>query len=238
VRGERESEERACSPPPPLNSLSSAQVLAYAWDVTSRGRDAKDKLIRAVDEQENNHNEVVYVKQRSPRPLADRDSVTRMVWKAQGAGFVFATAPTTIAPRPLYEGTARVEYLSAMKIIKINDDETRLEYLVRPDGGGNIPAFICNFMMVKFVAFPMRIQEYFQKVRPLSNWDAKDGRAVGEALLIKVDAESKKVRPSHLSWEAARMRFLFAHYEGLKEAGERWEWLETMLARVAKNKLR
>jgi hypothetical protein len=191
-----------------------------------------------VDERMNDHNMVLYRKKRSPRPLDNRDFVTRFIWKAKGTGFVWAASPASIGSRPLYKDVVRAEYHGAMKIIKINDSETRLEYVCRPDAGGSIPAFIANATISRFVSFPTRIQEYFEKLRPLSNLDEKDGRAIGEALLIKVDAESKKVRAADVSWEDARMRMLFAQYRGLKEAGERYEWLEGMLARVLKNRLR
>ncbi|GMI29328.1 hypothetical protein TeGR_g216, partial [Tetraparma gracilis] len=217
---------------------SAVQVLAFAWDVMSRNEAKEDDLERVIDERPSNHNFVGYSKKRLPRPLNNRDFVSRFIWKAQGTGHVLVQSPTSTVARPLLKDTVRAKYLGAMRIVKINDSETRLEYVCRPDAGGSVPAFIANSLMTRFVSYPTEIQEYFQKVRPLSNWDAKDGRAVGEVLLTKLDAESKKVRPTHLSWEEARMRFLFAHYEGLREAGERWEWLETMLARVVKNKLR
>jgi hypothetical protein len=192
-----------------------------------------------VDERPSNHHFVGYVKKRSPRPLSNREFVTRAVWKAQGTGLVWAVfAPTSIVTRPPQEDVVRAEFFSTWKIIKINDGETRLEYVCRPDFGGRVPAFIMNSMMARFVSYPTEIQTYFETLRPLCSWDEKDGRAVGEALLIKVDAESKRVRPMHLSRQEARMRALFPQYRGLKEAGERYEWFEGMLARVLKNKLR
>jgi hypothetical protein len=197
----------------------------------------KDTLETAIDERPSDHNMVWYSRKRFPRPLDNRDLVSRCIWKDQGAGFVFVVAPAPVGTRPPRKDTVRAKYLSAMKIIKINDGETRLEYVCRPDGGGNIPAFVANSFMTRNVSFPMQIQEYFEKLRPLSEWDEKDGRAVGEALLIKVDAENKKVRAADVSWEAARMRALFAQYRGLKEAGERYEWLPGMLARVLRNRL-
>ena len=196
-----------------------------------------DTLEETVDERSNNHNMIFYTKKRSPRPLDNRDFVTRFIWKAQGTGFVLASAPTSIDSRHLLKDVVRAEYLSAMKIVKINDGETRLEYVCRPDAGGSVPAFIFNRYMARFVSYPTEIQEYFQNLRPLSNWDAKDGRAVGEALLIKTEDEDASVRAADVSWEAARMRVRFTQIRGLREAGERYEWLEGMLARVVKNKL-
>ncbi|GMI24960.1 hypothetical protein TeGR_g7976 [Tetraparma gracilis] len=217
---------------------STVQVLAFVWDVMSRDTAREDNLERAIDERPSNHNFVGYAKKRSLRPLDNRDFVSRFIWKAEGTDFVLIQSPTSIVARPLLKDVVRAEYLSAMKIIKINDGETRLEYVCRPDAGGSVPTFIFNRYMTRFVSYPTEIQEYFQNLRPLSRWDAKDGRAVGEALLIKVDAESKKVRPTHMAREEARMRALFAQYRGLKEAGERYEWLEKMLARVVMDRIR
>ena len=140
-----------------------------------------------------------YLKKRAPRPLDNRDFVTRFVWKAQGTGFVLATSPTSTVSRPLYKDVVRAEYLSAMKIIKINDFETRLEYVCRPDAGGSIPAFIANRYMARFVSYPTEIQEYFRNLRPLSSYDEKDGRAVGEALLIKTKEEDASAREADVS---------------------------------------
>jgi hypothetical protein len=216
---------------------STAHVIAFLWDVLGRSGEGEDKITRAVDERKNDHNMVFYLRVRSPRPLHDRDFVTRFIWKAQGSGFVLATSPTSVVGRPLLKDVVRAEYLSTVKITKINDGESRLEYIVRPDAGGSIPAFVANRWMALFVSVPVRIQEKFQVLRPLSIWDAKDGRAVGEALLIKTEEEDASVRAADVPWEAARMRVRFAQIRGLREAGERYEWLEGMLARVVKNKL-
>jgi hypothetical protein len=197
-----------------------------------------DDLERAIDERPSDHNYVAYVRKRVPRPLNDRDFLGRLVWKAQSDGFVVISTPTSTVARPHLKGVVRAEMHMCYMLTIINDSETRVDFVVRPDFGGRVPATIVNRYMAQFVSYPTEIQEYYQKVRPISTWDEKDGRAVGEALLIKVDAESKKARPSHLSWEEARMRALFAHYRGLKEAGERYKWFEGMLARVLKNRIR
>jgi hypothetical protein len=181
---------------------------------------------------------VCYVNTLAPRPLQNRDYVGRLVWKARGTGFVCISVPTSTVARPPRQDTVRATFLSAMKIIRINDTETRLEYVCRPDAGGSVPAFIVRRYMARFVSRPSGIQEYFEKMRPFATWDEKDGRAVGEALLIKTEEESKKVRAADVSWEEARMRALFMEYRGLKEAGERYEWLPGMLARVVRNKIR
>jgi hypothetical protein len=128
--------------------------------------------------------------------------------------------------------------LFCLKIVKISEGETRIDFIFQTDAGGSVPTFVANYYASRFLSYPSKIQEKFEKQRHLSDWDEKDGRAVGEALLIKVDAESKKVRPTHMAREEARMRALFAQYRGLKEAGERYEWLEKMLARVVMNRIR
>jgi hypothetical protein len=150
---------------------------------------------------------------------------------------LFVVAPASVVTRHLLKDAVRAEFRNAMKIIRINDSETRLEYVVRPDAGGSVPAFVANSMMARFVSYPTDIQVYFQNLRRLSVFDEKDGRAVGEALLIKAKEEDTGVRAADVSWEAARMRVRFTQIRGLREAGERYEWLEGMLARVVKNKL-
>ncbi|GMI29285.1 hypothetical protein TeGR_g9733 [Tetraparma gracilis] len=217
---------------------SPVQVVAFIWDIVmSRNGMREDTLENAVDVKPTDHNMVWYIKKRSPHPLDNRDFVSRCIWKAQGTGFLFVVAPASVVTRPPIKDAVRAELRNAMKIIKINDSETRLEYVCRPNAGGSVPAFIANRYMTRFVSFPTEIQEYFQNLRPLSIWDAKDGRAVGEALLIKTEEESKKVRAADVSREEARMRVRFTQIRGLREAGERYEWLEGMLARVVKNNL-
>jgi hypothetical protein len=180
----------------------------------------------------------VYTRKSVKRPLADRDFLATVIWKAEGDGFVLVSQDTSSPKHPISKGVVRGNYPSAMRISPVNTSETRLEYAIHPDPGGSVPATVFNYFMWRNLVRVTEIQEYFEKRRPLTAWDEKDGRAVGEALLIKTDAESQKVRPSHLSWEEARMRALFVQYRGLKEAGERYEWLEGMLARVLKNRLR
>ena len=66
-------------------------------------------------------------------------------------------------------------------------------------------------------------------------WDKADGRAIGEALVIRTKEEK-----AHGSWEAkeeARVRVLVEGNSGLREMEEQHPWFGQMLAGVVQNKL-
>jgi len=99
---------------------------------------------------------------------------------------------------------------------------------MHPDFGGSGGfAYLINFYLAKNLGKVTDIQEYFQSLRGLDDFDAEDGRAMGEALCIKA-GESK----------VARVGKFFRRYKGLREMGEKHVWFECMITRVVENKLR
>ena len=65
-------------------------------------------------------------------------------------------------------------------------------------------------------------------------------KAGGEALgsVLAVISEKEARREEGESWAVVRMEQRFEEYKGLKEAGERWTFFESMMVRVVENKLR
>jgi hypothetical protein len=81
-----------------------------------------------------------------------------------------------------------------------------------------------------------RIHEHFMALRGLDEWDAEDGEAVGDVLVTKMDAEKHHEKVE--TRVEARVRATMEKQKGLKELGEKHEWIEVLLAKVVANKLR
>jgi len=80
------------------------------------------------------------------------------------------------------------------------------------------------------------IQEYFQELRGLEEWDADDARAVGEVMCIKTKAEKHHERGENK--QSARIWELFKKHLSLSDIGRRYEFFEGMMARVVRNTLK
>jgi len=211
------------------------EVLAFNWDTMMRSARREDDLEKSVDEERNGHNQLVYVKKRTPKIIADRDFLGRVVWKKKGEGFVFATNPEESSARPRLDGVVRGIYPSAMRINRKNDKETTLEYFIHPDAGGRLPSWLANSWIGSSLSFVTEIQEYFQALRRLEEWDEEDGRCVGEAMCMQTLSE--KYPENGESKQRARMRALFKQYKGLEEIAEKYEFFQPMMTRVVENKL-
>ena len=122
-----------------------------------------------------------------------------------------------------------------MRINRKIDKDTTLEYVIHPDAGGSIPSFVANRWMSKSVAKVTEIQEYFQALRGLEEWDADDARAVGEGMCIKTKAEKHPEKGENQ--QNARLRVLFKKHSSLSEIGRRYEFFEGMMARVVRSTL-
>ncbi|GMI36542.1 hypothetical protein TeGR_g13381, partial [Tetraparma gracilis] len=57
------------------------EALAYVWDVKSRAKASLDDLEKEIDEQPNDHNQLVFNKKQTPAVIANRDFLGRAVWK-------------------------------------------------------------------------------------------------------------------------------------------------------------
>jgi len=216
---------------------SPEEILAFMWDARRRSARREDDLEKSVDEWINGHNTLIYTKKRSPNDyIADRDFLGRVVWKKEGDGFVLVTSPEESEVRPITDSVVRAKYPSAMRIKRKSDKETTLEYVIRPDAGGLVPSFIFNRFMGSSLAFVTEIQQYFQDLRGLEEWDADDARAMGEALCIKTQAEKHNEKGE--SKKGARVRELFTKQKALKQIGRKHEFFQSMITRVVENKLR
>ena len=214
---------------------SPEEVLAHMWDRTGRGKRHEDDLEKTIDEEANGHSQLVYFKKRTPIVIANRDFLGRALWKKLAEGrFLLVARPAESEKRPntdaLSSKVVRGKYLSAVKITRINVNETRLEYVIHPSAGGVIPKFIVNKLISSNLANVTAIQEYFQQLRKLEDYDEADGKAVGIRLMHPGGGSSKKKR-----WQ--QVAEMVEKHAGLKEAAKEHSWLVGFLEEIARGRL-
>ena len=214
------------------------EVLAFVWDVMKRSARWKDEMEKSVDERKNEHNLLYYSRKKSPFEfIKDRDFLARAVWRRKEDGSLIFVASSESSPnRPEAERVVRAKNPNAMSIKRKNDQETIVEYVIHPDAGGHIPSFLMNRGLGKSLSTVTAIQEYFQALRGLEEWDTDDARAAGEAMCIKTKAEKHHEKGE--SKVGARVRELFKKQKGLNQIGRKYEFFQNMITRVIKNKLR
>jgi len=216
---------------------SPEEVLAYTWDPMRRSASREDDVEKSVDERKNDHNLLLYYYKKMPKIVADRDFLSRVVWrKYDGGKFILVTSPTESGLRPQNSSAVRATYPSTMKFSRKGESETTVEYVIHPDVGGDVPSFLMNNYTARNLGSVTAIQEYFQALRKLEEWDEDDGRVVGEVLCIKTTAEKR--RETGESKVGARLRGLFERLKGLKQIAEKYEFFQLMMTRVVENKLR
>jgi len=214
---------------------SPEEVLAWTFDVMKRCGQYTDDLEKSA-ELFNEHNLLVNTKKRTPQIIADRDFLGRVVWKKEGDGFVLVTSPEESETKPITDGVVRGKFPSAMRIKRKNDKETTLEYVIHPDAGGSLPNWLMSRYLGSNLSYVTEIQEYFLALRGLDEFDADDGRAVGEVMCIETEAE--KLPEKSENKQSARMRELFKKHLSLGEIGKRYEFFEGMMARVVRSTLK
>jgi len=80
---------------------SAAEVLAYFWDVKKRCTQREDELEKTVDEEISDHNRLVFTEKGAPRPLFDREFLTRWIWMEIKGGYAMVSEPELSEKRPL-----------------------------------------------------------------------------------------------------------------------------------------
>jgi hypothetical protein len=123
-----------------------------------------------------------------------------------------------------------------MRITRLSTTRAEIEYVIHPNWGGTVPSWITELYIESNLRRVTETQEYFQALRGLEQWNADDGKEVGEVMVAQTKAE--KHREKGEAKFDARMRPLFKKYNGLKEVGAKYEFFEAMMTRVVQNKLR
>jgi hypothetical protein len=225
------------------------QTLSYLWDMKRKSRHG---LERSVDEETNEHSQLIYQKMTSSGTknglIGNRELLTRMLWKRLGEGrLCLVTSPEESEKRPdmskagRSRRVVRATWTSAVDINRVGpreDNRTRLQYVLLPIAGGTLSRLFSRKVMKFSLSWITKAQEYFQTVRGVDVWDAHDGAAVGEVLVIKTEEERFFHRRKGESKVDARMRGLFKKYRGLKEIDAKYHFFQTMMSRVVQNKLR
>jgi hypothetical protein len=213
------------------------QVLAFMWGFDKRFRASTDVLEKNLDEEPSAHNKLLFSKRKAfARQFDSRSFLARFVWRAlDGGGFVLVSSPEETERRPPEEGVVRATYTSVLKIKPLGS-VSKLEYMVRTDAGGSLPAWVMNLVMGKTLARVIQTQEFFQSGRGLAEWSEEDGRCTGEFCLMKTKEE--KHHGAGATEVEARVGAMMEAHKGLRELGEEWEWFKVLLAKLVVNKLR
>jgi len=204
------------------------EVLAFLWDTMRRSARREDDLEKGVEEQVNRHNMLVYNKKRTPKIIADRDFLGRVVWKKEGEGFVLVTCPEKSEARPITGGVVRGKYPSTMKIKRKNDKETTLEYVIQIDFGGSLRTWLTNAYVGLNLRRVTAIQEYFLELRKMEDYDADDGKVLGVRLMHPGGENGKK------PWQ--KVRDVVEKHRSLEKLSVEFDWLVGFLEEVVRGK--
>ena len=217
-------------------------ILASLWDTMSRATAYADINEKSIDEIKSDHNQLIYMRSKlsTNSAVRDREIFQRCVWKyLGGVVYIFVAEPEENENKRPAGGTdgkaVRARYPRAMKITRLNEVETRLDYVILPDAGSSLPSIISNRNAISSMSLVTTIQERFQSLRKLRNWEEGDGRAVGEAFLIAIDMEYE-TEGKETSIEV-RFREIFHNYSGLKEINSKYDFFQPMMVKVVENKL-
>ena len=215
---------------------SAEQVTAFIWDTEARAKARHDDLEKAVDERPSAHNMLVYNRKKTPNAVDNRDFLGRTLWRKTGSGFEIVSTPESSERRgtPRKTKTLRGKMTSTMRIVRVQENVTKLEFVIQPDFGGELPAWFMNRSLGGQLARVTEARDYFQALR--HEYDAEDGVAIGN-LLLSETREEKHHEKGETRVEA-RVRALFVKNKGLKELGEKHRSLPALFAIVAANKLR
>jgi len=206
---------------------SPEEVLAFLWDARSRTNTYADTLEVGVDE-EQEHTRLIYVLKTFPKPLRDRDVLTRCLWKKQEeGGFLYSVCSEESEGRPHRPGIVRAKVSTAARIVP-SGRGTKLEYFVHPDAGGRIPNFVMNAVLRGQLAYVTEIQEYFQELRLMEDYDADDGKALGVRLMHPGGEKGKK------PWR--KVRDVVEKHRSLKKLSIEFDWLAGFLEEVVRGK--
>lgn len=123
-----------------------------------------------------------------------------------------------------------------MLVTKTDDGRTKIDYLVEPDVGGNVPVRFSRVVVKGALEKVIEIQETFQALRGFKEYDEEDGVAIGEALLAHRGKEEEFREEGGV--EGVRVRYVFREFRGMREVAEKHKFLEGLLEAVTMNRLR
>ena len=215
---------------------SSKEVLAFLWDVLSRENTKTDEIEKTIDENRSTHNKRVYTKKAMGKNVKERDFLTRYIWKMEegeeNESYILITRPEESERRPILGGVVRGELPSAMKIVNRGENLTMLEYVICYHFEANSKR-LANQYTASYLSCVEEIQQYFQGLRTLDQYDASDGKALGYEMVSKTKQKERQEKGKTLD---ARVRFIVERNKGLKELAEKHEFFVPMMTAVITNR--
>ena len=139
---------------------------------------------------------------------------------------MFVITPENHAEFPANEGgLVRAYYPATLKLTKLDTQETKVDYLMQLDVGGNeksgIVMYFLNLYLHKNLKRVVEMQQYFQKLRPLNVLDKDDGIAMAEALVSKYSKKEKQeAMESKSNIAHIRVHSVFSSHIALKQYSE------------------
>jgi hypothetical protein len=172
-------------------------VLSFFLDTTSSSNVGKDDLEKYVVEAPNGHSQLVYLRVAVHGALmADREFLSWTIWKKTDNGFVLITRPEESAGRErkstVDKSAVRGQFPSAMKISRVSDSETRVEYIIHPRWGSSGAEWLFDRFVAARLERVTRVQQYFLELRTMGQYDAADGKAMGTRLMYPGGDKNKK----------------------------------------------
>jgi hypothetical protein len=215
------------------------EVLAYLQDTMRRAGIRHDDVDKTIVETTNNHSKLVYNRKKMPKILSDRDFVGRVIWRTvKDEDLELVTVPEENAkcfPRP---GVVRGKYPSAWKVSDFRGCKklAKVEYVMHPDFSGTVPAWATNAVVGRNLTRMSEVQDYFQRLRPFSAYDERDGAAVGGIFMIKTKEERE--RKKWADKYKIRVSTVLSNHAALKEFATSNPWFPSLIEGMLSSRLR
>jgi hypothetical protein len=191
-------------------------------------------LVNHVVEQENDHAVVLHSKMSFPRPLQDRETVTRCIYQTLPDGVIvmsFETAEHDAVP--VQDGVVRCFGKRFIRFSPITASVTRFTSTGTFNLRGSIPRFVSDTLTTPAaVRSPLSALGYFIKIKETAELDAsgEDALALGQLLVH----EMEPVRTNKKLLESKLHVFLL-RTTVLRELTDARPWFEALLHQVLVN---
>ena len=245
--GRNEGERSAFWRSSAIIRASPQQILAYHWNFMARHLEDANMIDKHVIQEVNDHNKLVHMIQVITNPVADRELVSRFLWKKldnTGKNIVFVVAPAT--HENYNENSVDMipaRFSTTVKLAELREGETEMNCLIHLDVGGidtsGLVTYFMNLHLGKRLKRILYLQNYFQKLRPLNLLDEQDGVAMGEAFTLQyTNDEKEKSKSSKRSKAAIRVQAVISSHVALKQYQDENPWLGELMIGVCSNNLR
>ena len=169
------------------------EILAFFWDTKGRNQAKADTLVKEYIEEKNHHNRVEYVVKKGIKAFSNREFSNRVVWKRENdSKMIIVSQPATdevIDTTTTPNDTVKGEIKCCFVLASISKSETSVNLLVHVDFGGFTPKVFQEYFAISNLKRITDCQQYFQRLRKLSDLDEKDGVEMGDVVTLKSKAE-------------------------------------------------